>query len=1124
METIGQYNIIHELQKLNDNLTFWLTENNDGQNYEVLSVAKNPTYDRLIDRLILNEIRPLLNKDIAGFQKIVETGFDAENQAYFIVYENFDGQPLNEVYEYANILTLKEIAKGLDGLKKDNRQTYVISPKYISVSANGAAKVRFAGLFELFKFENLLETEFLSPNVVEWLHDTKKPRPNFQDDIYSLVKTFEQYIQETYDLEHNVINEILKKSLCVLRTERFSKYHEFIVFLEQIPFVTQRRIYKNNSQIVRVKTQQQYEQDIQELINSMNENVWFLVENKLSDGKEQITGQFSTNYWNGRFFIDYEGYIFIPFNGCRNEKNDRIIKNGNSFLSQFSFSQITATFNCLSFFTNKFQEQNRLSELNKSKTQLVKLWQTLPDKEREYIEETAFKAKFKSRETTANGSNIKFHLVEVSEKSWVRLKELKNEGVILFIDDQKIGKILDFHPKENFITIKDAFCSIDEISESGELIEDVRQETSQFKKQVEACKKFEKTDVVNPALCSIMATPETTAMPNNAYLQTWEYENFRDEVFNSNLQNDDTQREAVLEALHHKPLYLIQGPPGAGKTTVIVELIRQIIKRQKDVKILVTSQSNLAVDNVLEKLDEINQKDNSDLKFMRLASENTLEKENIRPSILPHTFENKLKNWVTETEQRSKNYFNKQFATQQKHKSLIEFYDFYSLLDKENGWTDFNRRLRMSQNYLKQLFEKAKDFKEVKKIFEKELGSEFLKLKNIQRDWFAFLGGVTVEDGKDRKKSMLNNGSTEIDFLSAMMLQTNIMGATCIHIASSKYSKVNFRFDYVIMDESSKASPAETLVPINMGQNIILIGDHKQLPPVVTREEAVKKNVKTELEDNGLDFEKEFGESLFEKLIKAFEADESKQNYIKMLDIQYRMPKQVGSLISKYFYDGKLKNPETSVIPDYDKEKHHKLSLKKETSIIFFSTSQRENSNDNDNKFNRQNKCNVQAIKELLEKLNVLYSDNLAKPKPFTIGIIAGYRGQVDLLKSSINLSQYSNFVQVETDENGKQKKTNLIEINTVDKFQGAERDIIIYDIVRSSKGQSNIGFLDDYRRINVAFSRVKRLLVVVGDSEYLIKRATLNPNGKFTEFKLQQIGQELQEQGLVFNQLNQIF
>ncbi|UZF07407.1 hypothetical protein D9O39_02410 [Riemerella anatipestifer] len=118
METLGQYNIIQELQELNDNLSFWLTENNDGQTFEVLTIAKNPNFDRLIDRLILNEIRPLINKEIAGFQKIIETGFDIENQVYFIVYENFGGQPLNEVYENANILSLKEIAKRFRRLKK----------------------------------------------------------------------------------------------------------------------------------------------------------------------------------------------------------------------------------------------------------------------------------------------------------------------------------------------------------------------------------------------------------------------------------------------------------------------------------------------------------------------------------------------------------------------------------------------------------------------------------------------------------------------------------------------------------------------------------------------------------------------------------------------------------------------------------------------------------------------------------------------------------------------------------------------------------------------------------------------------------------------------------------------
>ncbi|MBL0248727.1 MAG: hypothetical protein IPQ28_14410 [Sphingobacteriales bacterium] len=142
---------------------------------------------------------------------------------------------------------------------------------------------------------------------------------------------------------------------------------------------------------------------------------------------------------------------------------------------------------------------------------------------------------------------------------------------------------------------------------------------------------------------------------------------------------------------------------------------------------------------------------------------------------------------------------------------------------------------------------------------------------------------------------MLNDGSTEIDLRTAFVKSVNVIGATCIHIASSQYSKINFRFDYVIMDESSKASPAETLVPINMGHNIILIGDHKQLPPVITREEAVKQKVKEKLEDNGLDIEKEFGESLFEKLITEFEANPNLQSYIRMLDIQYRMPRQIKS-------------------------------------------------------------------------------------------------------------------------------------------------------------------------------------------------------------------------------------
>jgi superfamily I DNA and/or RNA helicase len=252
-----------------------------------------------------------------------------------------------------------------------------------------------------------------------------------------------------------------------------------------------------------------------------------------------------------------------------------------------------------------------------------------------------------------------------------------------------------------------------------------------------------------------------------------------------------------------------------------------------------------------------------------------------------------------------------------------------------------------------------------------------------------------------------------------------------------------------------------------------------------------------------------------------------------MLDIQYRMPRQLGSIISNHFYNGNLRNPnlELDSLKNYDKDKFHELKLKKPfieindkfsnsilkvpNSVLFVTTSRKNNPNDNGNKFERKNQCNVDTIKEVLQELNELYKTNTDKETPFNIGIIAGYRGQVSLLKDKIKHSDYSNF-NIKDDD----KTNSLIEINTVDKFQGAERDIIIYDIVRSDKGKSIIGFLQDYRRINVAFSRAKRLLIIVGDSEYILKRAMLFKSDKFIDFKLQNIVKELEEQELIFNSL----
>ena len=97
METIGQLNIIQELQQLNDNLTLWLAESSDGQTFDVLTIKQNNYYQTLLDRLLKREILPLANQDIDGIQKIIRADFDTINKVHYIVYEHLeDLQPFNK--------------------------------------------------------------------------------------------------------------------------------------------------------------------------------------------------------------------------------------------------------------------------------------------------------------------------------------------------------------------------------------------------------------------------------------------------------------------------------------------------------------------------------------------------------------------------------------------------------------------------------------------------------------------------------------------------------------------------------------------------------------------------------------------------------------------------------------------------------------------------------------------------------------------------------------------------------------------------------------------------------------------------------------------------------------------
>ena len=244
------------------------------------------------------------------------------------------------------------------------------------------------------------------------------------------------------------------------------------------------------------------------------------------------------------------------------------------------------------------------------------------------------------------------------------------------------------------------------------------------------------------------------------------------------------------------------------------------------------------------------------------------------------------------------------------------------------------------------------------------------------------------------------------------------------------------RFSRVLIDEATQATEPASLVPLVRGsRQIVLIGDHKQLPPTVISRRA---------EDGGL------SRSLFERLIDMGIEP-------KLLTTQYRMHPSISEFPNTHFYQGLL---EDGVSPDQRPAPMGMLWPDWESPMAFVPVDGDELlSPDGASKENpAEASWAVKILIGLVEGGEIDLSD---------IGIVTPYAGQVRAIRDMIPESLQS------------------VEVRTVDGYQGREKDVIIFSCVRSNK-DGNVGFLSDPRRLNVALTRSRRGLVVVGDPETL--------------------------------------
>lgn len=482
------------------------------------------------------------------------------------------------------------------------------------------------------------------------------------------------------------------------------------------------------------------------------------------------------------------------------------------------------------------------------------------------------------------------------------------------------------------------------------------------------------------------------------------------------------QKSAVQKCLDENCVTLVQGPPGTGKTRVLVEVIKQLLNTILSPKILIVSQSHSAVDKILEDL--IEQKIEP---IVRIGDKIDISDMVYEKYSLTAKVEREKEGIKNRPEQLDKDL----------QKRLIDAgvkEDDYKRYDKLCGQYE-NNLLKFHKPISSQ---KSREYEQLK-IGISTAEEAYPQIYRI-RKWYK----------KEKGELASLEQTTEQKLMQQLINEAAIYAGTCSGFMNARALK-DMEFDYVIIDEAAKATFPEMAISLVKAQKAILVGDHQQLEPVFDEDTLTKSEI-NDLKKRG------FG--------KIFDLIDEKCKHT--LTMQYRMHPTIGSMIGEVFYDGVIQNGihSNDRILKLISTAHQTITYKPITWIStshIFGNSETKAPNDS-NKLSYSNDIEIDIIEKVCKILKGLKIQN------YSIGIISPYKRQINLIKKRVSEWELGEF---------------QIEIDTVDSFQGNEKDIIIYSTVRSNK-TGNIGFLEEPKRLNVSFSRAKYWLIIIGDIDFL--------------------------------------
>ena len=422
---------------------------------------------------------------------------------------------------------------------------------------------------------------------------------------------------------------------------------------------------------------------------------------------------------------------------------------------------------------------------------------------------------------------------------------------------------------------------------------------------------------------------------------------------------NSTQEDAVNMVLRAKDVAIVHGPPGTGKTTTLVEAIRETLMRENQV--LVCAQSNMAVDWISEKLVD------RGINVLRIGNPTK-----VNDKMLSFTYE---------------------------------------------------RRFEAHPDYT-QLWAIRKAIRDLRS--HRKRGDEKFHQK--------------LESLKSRATEL------EIRINNELFGEARVIASTLVGSANRLLD--GHKFGTLFIDEAAQALEAACWIPMRRVSRVVLAGDHCQLPPTVKSIAALKAGL---------------GKTLMEHIV------EKHPEAVTLLKIQYRMNDDIMRFSSNYFYNGEVESaPEVK----------YRSILDLDTPMTWIDTSQLDLPADSDvtfkeqfvgESFGRINKAEAEVTLLALQH----YFNQIGKQRlldeHIDVGIISPYRAQVQYLRRLLMKREFFKPFR------------RLISVNTVDGFQGQERDIIVISLVRSND-DGQIGFLRDLRRMNVAITRARMKLIILGD------------------------------------------